>query len=145
MKIVICGSMSASKQMVEIERLLKEREHEVVIPKNAERYASGELRAESAHESTENKIEHDLIRGYYQLIKGADAVIVANYDKGDAKDYIGGNSFLEAGFAHVLDKKLYFMNDIPDMPYSDELRAMRSIDRRSMRDFPRSTPMRWNH
>lgn len=127
MKIVICGSMSASKQMVEVERSLREMGHEVVIPKNADKYASGEFAAEDSRESTENKIEHDLIRGYYRLIKDADAVVVANYDKGGMRNYVGGNSFLEAGFAHVLDKKLYFMNDIPDMSYGDELRAMQPI------------------
>lgn len=127
MKIVVCGSMSASKQMVEMEKSLREMGHEVVIPKNADKYASEEFSAEDSQESTENKIEHDLIRGYYRLIKGADVVIVANYDKGRIRNYVGGNSFLEAGFAHVLDKKLYFMNDIPDMPYGDELRAMQPI------------------
>ncbi len=127
MKIVICGSMSVSKQMVEMEEFFREEGYEVIIPKNADKYASGELLAEDCRESTKNKIDHDLIREYYRLIRDADIVIVANHDKGGIKNYVGGNSFLEAGFAHVLDKKLYFVNDIPDMPYSDELRAMQPI------------------
>jgi nucleoside 2-deoxyribosyltransferase len=127
MKIVICGSMSASNQIVEIEKILKEKGHEVVVPERVNKYASGELRAESDYEATEHKIEKDLIRGYYSSIMSADAVIVANYDKGDIKNYIGGNSFLEAGFAHVLNKKLYFVNDIPEMPYSAELRAFQPV------------------
>jgi hypothetical protein len=60
-------------------------------------------------------------------IKAADAVVVTNYDKKGIKNYIGGNSFLEAGFAHVMDKRLYFINDIPEMIYSDELRAFRPV------------------
>ncbi|MDD4761836.1 MAG: hypothetical protein PHZ25_02345 [Candidatus Pacebacteria bacterium] len=127
MRIVICGSMSVSKQMVEIEKYLREQGHEVVIPENADKYASGEFQAEDSHESTKNKIEYDLIRKYYLTIKDADAVIVVNYDKGSIKNYIGGNSYLEAGFAHVLNKKLYFLNDIPDMIYGDELKALQPI------------------
>ena len=127
MKIVICGSMFASKQMVEMEKILKAKGHKVVIPKNADKYASGELQTEDSHESTKHKIEHDLIREYYLTIKDADAVIIANYDKGNIKNYVGGNSFLEAGFAHAMNKKLYFLNDIPDMIYSDELRALQPI------------------
>lgn len=119
--------MSASRQMVEIEKLLKEKGHEVVIPKNADKYVSGELKAENSHESIKHKIDHELIREYYLTIKDADAVVVANYDKKNINNYIGGNSFLEAGFAYVMNKKLYFMNNIPDMTYSDELYTLQPI------------------
>lgn len=127
MRIVICGSMSASKQMVEIGKFLKEKGHKVLLPKNADKYASGELKLEDSHESTKHKIEYDLIREYYLTIKNADAVLVANCDKGNIKNYIGGNSFLEAGFAHAMNKKLYFLNDIPSVAYSDELNALRPV------------------
>jgi len=127
MKIVICGSMSASKQMMEMVELLTNKGHEVVAPKNMDKYVSGESSAENSRESTNEKMEHDLIRKYYLSIKDADAVIVANYDKGNIKNYIGGNSFLEAGFAHALNKKLYFVNDIPDVTYGNELRALQPV------------------
>lgn len=127
MKILICGSMSASKQIIEIKRFLEAKKHEVIIPKNTEKYASGELSPENSCESTDHKIKYDLIRKYYLLIKEADAVIVANYNKGNIRNYVGGNSFLEAGFAHVLGKKLYFINDIPEMIYSDELCVFKPI------------------
>lgn len=124
MKIVICGSMSASKEMMDAKAVLEGMGHSVVVPKNTELYASGSLMPENAHESTHNKIEYDLIRGYYDLIDGCDTVLVVNADKRGVKNYVGGNTFLEAAFAHVLGKKLYFMNDIPEMSYSDELAAL---------------------
>jgi hypothetical protein len=37
--------------------------------------------------------------------------------KGDIKNYIGANTFLELGFAHYLNKKIYLLNPIPDQPY----------------------------
>jgi nucleoside 2-deoxyribosyltransferase len=127
MNIVICGSMSASTEMLKVGQYLSEQGHEVVLPKNADKYASLELSAESSHESTQNKIDHDLIKGYYMLIKASDVVVIVNADKGDKRNYVGGNTFLEAGFAHVLDKKLYFLNDIGKSSYGDELRAMQPI------------------
>lgn len=127
MRIVVCGSMSASKQMVELQNFFASKGHEVIIPQDADKYASGELLLENNRESMQHKIDHDLIREHYLSIVSADMVIIANYDKGNIKNYIGGNSFLEAGFAHVLNKKLYFINDIPEMIYTDELRALQPV------------------
>ena len=54
-------------------------------------------------------------------------MLIANYPKKGVEGYIGGNSFLEMGFAHVLDKKIYLLNDIPEMIYSDEIKAMQPV------------------
>lgn len=128
MKLVICGSMKFSKEMVDLKnRLGVLGFSEVTLPHNTEKYANKEISPETNHESAQNKINSDLIRGYYNEIAVADAVLIANYDKGQIENYIGGNSFLEAGFAHVLSKKLYFLNPVPEMIYSDELIAMQPI------------------
>lgn len=128
MKFVICGSMKFSKEMVKLkERLSSFGFDDVAIPRNSEKYASGELNSETSHESTRNKIEGDLVRRYYNEIKEADAVIIANYDKEGIKDYVGGNAFLEAAFAHVLEKDLYFLFNIPEMSYTDELKALQPV------------------
>jgi len=128
MKIVICGSMKFSKEMLKIKENLNCLGFKnVVVPHNAEKYAADELGEETRHESTKNKIEKDLIRAYYNEIVSADAVIIANYSKNGVANYIGGNSFLEAAFAHVLNKKLYFLFDVPEMIYSDELRALQAV------------------
>lgn len=124
MKIAICGSMAFSKEMQALGGELVRLGYEAVLPQNTDRYISGEM---TAKENFGEKLKDDLIRKHYRLIADADAVLVANYDKGGVRNYVGGNSFLEAGFAHVLGKKLYFVNGIPDMPYSDELRAMQPI------------------
>lgn len=97
------------------------------MPRNTEKYADKVLKQESTHESTKNKIEHNLIRGYFDIIKEADAVLVVNIFKKGISNYIGGNSFLEMGFAHVLEKKVFVLNDIPDMIYTDEILAMQPI------------------
>lgn len=127
MKIVICGSMSSSKEMVEIANELKKTNHKTLLPRHAVEYTKGNLAEENSHESTKNKIEQDLIRDYYEEIKNADAVLVANISKKGIENYVGGNTFLEMAFAHVLDKKIYSYNDIPDMLYTDEIKAMQPI------------------
>ncbi|MFA6194291.1 MAG: hypothetical protein WC719_00915 [Patescibacteria group bacterium] len=127
MKIVICGSMIFSKEMMEIKSGLEKLGHIVILPRNAERYAKSQLALETKAETVKNKIKYDLIRAYYQEIEASDGVLILNYDKGGIDNYVGGNSFLEAGFAHILNKKVYFLYDIPKMLYSDELKALQPI------------------
>ena len=127
MKIVICGSMSSARKMMELGEELTQMGHEIVLPKDTREYAEKILAEESSWESTQNKIEHDLIRGYFEEIKNANAILVANFDKRGIRNYIGGNAFLEMGFAHVLYKRVFLLNAIPDMIYTDEIRAMQPI------------------
>ena len=127
MRIVICGSMIFAKEMLEIKAALEKIGHEVVLPRNAGRYAKAKLALATKAESAEQKIKYDLIRTYYEEIKESDGILVLNYDKGGVDNYVGGNSFLEAGFAHILNKNVYFLNDIPRMLYSDELEALQPI------------------
>jgi hypothetical protein len=65
----------------------------------------------------EQKYNHDAIREFWKPMQEADALLVANYDKHEIKNYIGGNAFLEMGFAHVLNQKIFLLNPVPDMPY----------------------------
>lgn len=119
MRIVICGSMSSIRDMVAAKKKLLQRNHRVTLPKT--------LDGETDHESTKNKIEHGLIRGYFKEIESADAVLIVNVEKKGIPSYIGGNSFLEMAFAHVLNKKIFLLNDIPDMIYTDEIEAMQPV------------------
>jgi predicted RNA-binding protein with PUA domain len=53
--------------------------------------------------------------------------LIVNIDKKDICNYIGGNTFLEMGFAHILNKKIFLLNEIPEMIYTDEILAMQPI------------------
>lgn len=127
MKIAICGSMIFSKEMVEIADKLEQENHEIILPRNAEKRAKNDLANETSHESIKNKVDNDLIRDYFNKIKDSDAVLVVNMEKNKVKSYIGGNSFLEMGFAHALNKKIFLLSDIPEMIYTDEIKAMQPI------------------
>lgn len=127
MKVIICGSMAMSKSMIIAEEELLKRGHTVVLPRFTKDYAQMETLDHIHAESAKNKIEHDLIRDYYNEIALGDAVLIINEDKNGIKNYVGGNSFLEMGFGHVLNKKVYLLNPIPQMPYTDEIIAMQPI------------------
>lgn len=127
MKIIICGSISAAKEIFEVKAKLEAMGHEVEIPEGVKHLDQWEGDDANMSEKAERKIKHDLIRGYYEKIKEYDAVLVVNVDKKGVKNYIGGNTFLEMGFGHVLNKKLYCLNPLPDLSYTSEMTAMEPI------------------
>jgi nucleoside 2-deoxyribosyltransferase len=135
MKIAICGSIVFSKEMGEIAKGLKAKGHEVHLPFYAMKILKGEVRHEdfmaekekSGDAKFREEADVDLIKRYFKLIDESDAVLVLNPDKKGVKNYIGGNTLIEMGFAYVLDKKIFLYNPIPDMGYTDEIKAMKPI------------------
>lgn len=119
--------MSASKEMVDTENKLIALGHTVVLPEFTHEYAQMETIDKMHTESARNKVQYDLIRGYFDKIKEGDAILLVNIERKGIEGYIGGNSFLEMGFAHILNKPIYLLHKIPDMIYKDELEAMTPI------------------
>jgi len=78
-------------------------------------------------EHAQVKIEYDYMRYHYNEIVGSDAVLVLNFDKNGIKNYIGGNTLMEIGFAYVNNKKIFLLSPIPDMNYKDEIVACQPI------------------
>ena len=127
MKIAICGSMVFAEKMVDIKSELEKAGHEVFISQFAEGYL-GKKEKEKEKSAIDDKTEHDAIRKYWEIIKKSDAILVLNYDRKGIKNYIGGNTLMEIGFAHVLNKKIFLMNPIPDIEfYRSEIEAVRPL------------------
>jgi len=127
MHIAICGSMVFTDKMIEVKEILEQHGHSVIISPRAQRYAK-----KSAHQieqiSTKDKLEHDAIREYLDIIKCCDAILVLNYNKRGIKNYIGGNTLIEIGFAHYWKKKIFLLNPIPDISYyKSEIEATKPI------------------
>ena len=116
MKIAICASMVFVEKMVEVKRQLEEIGHTVFISQFAEGYL-GKAEKEKEQLAVQDKNEHDAIRKFWEIIKQSDAILVLNYDRKGIKNYIGGNTLMEIGFAHVLNKQIFLMNPIPDIEY----------------------------
>lgn len=74
------------------------------------------------------KNHKDAIRIFWNKMQDGDAVLVLNLDKHGIKNYVGGNTLMEIGFAHVLGQKIYLLHPIPDIPYyKTEIEAMHPI------------------
>ena len=53
--------------------------------------------------------------------------MIYNNTKNKIENYIGGNTLIEMAFAHILNKKIFMHNPIPNMNYKDEIEAMQPI------------------
>jgi predicted RNA-binding protein with PUA domain len=125
MKIVLCGSMTFAQKMIQTKNDLITLRHEPNLNELIEGYVKKDPSVSEA--IIENKIKYDVIKVYFEEIKNSDAIIVINEEKNGVKGYIGGNAFLEIGFAYVLGKKIFLLNDIPNLPIKDEIIAMKPI------------------
>ncbi len=128
MIIAICGSMSFAFEMLNVKAVLERLGHVVLLPELTEEFAQHPSWKRTRDEDGRRKIESDLIRKHWRKIQESDAVLVLNYDKDGIPHYVGGNSFLEMGFAFVLGKKIFLLRDIPDMPFiKQEILGMQPI------------------
>lgn len=129
MRITICGSVKFAKDIVEIYHQLEKLGHEPVIHKEMFAIADGTAKeiidGIEGGEHHEIKRKYNFIKAWYGFIVNSDAILVCNFDKKGIKNYIGGNTLMEMGFAHVNDKKIFLLNPVPeDVPYADEIKAM---------------------
>ncbi len=124
MKIIICGSISAAEEILAVKKQLEAMGHVVEIPEGVKILELRGRTEVSTGEKAEDKIKHDLIRGYFEKIKNYDIVLVVNPEKRGVRGYIGGNTLIEMAFTHVLGKKLYALNPLPELSYTSEILAM---------------------
>lgn len=125
MTITVCGSIKFFDQMVTIQKELEELGHVVYMPVKA---PGVDYWSEDNTSRVKAKKSLELIGEHFKKIEKSDAILVVNTTKGDIVNYIGANTFLEIGYAHYIDKKLYLLNPIPDQPYIlDEIQTVEPI------------------
>lgn len=129
MKITICGSIKNADKLVEIYDQLKKLGHEPQMHENMFAIARGELNEVAGGvEHADVKRKNNYIKLWYDLIVSGDAVVIGNFDRKGFKNYIGGNTLMEIGFAHVNGKKIFLYNPIPEeVSYADEIKAMADV------------------
>jgi len=138
MRITICGSVTSTPEIKNAKDELEKMGHSTEIPFTTKKIIDGTISFEDFNEEKEKNGDGkfrelaqseniDLIKRYYNLIEDSDAILVVNMDKNGVKNYIGGNALLEIGFAYILDKKIFLLNDIPKISYKDEIVAMKPI------------------
>lgn len=124
MKITLCGSVQFVSQFHSVAQRLSQMGYDPLIPDKLGEDSPG---GRGHDEAVRQKVEFDLIRVHWSKIVESDAILVLNYDKAGIRNYVGGNSFLEMGFAHVLGKKIFLLNPIPEMMYTAEMKAMHPV------------------
>jgi len=132
MKISICGSITASKKLIEIAEILEAKDIDVELPYSTKMIREGkitlkdycEVKAKQGDGCFRERANEDFIKKYFKEISKSDAILVVNEEKNGVKGYIGGNALMEIAFAYVLDKRIYLLNEIPDISYKDEIIAM---------------------
>jgi len=127
MKILILGSMSFSPEMKEIGEQLISRGHEIRLPEFIEEYTRCSSRQEMHERAVSNKLAYNLYKVYHDLISETDAVLIVNKDKKGIENYVGANSLIEMAFARALGKRIYLLQGIPKMDYTDEITATNPI------------------
>lgn len=131
MKITICGSSKFRHQMVDYMQRLKRLGHEVIVHEHYIKSVNGqmpELMERVNREHAALKREQNYIKWYHNAIQNSDAILVLNFDKNGIKNYVGGNTLMEIGFAHVNSKKVFLLNPVPDqVSYTDEINVMVDI------------------
>ena len=127
MKIVVLGSMQHAEKMVALRDQLNLAGHEACVTSFHTAF-HGKSDEEKERIKLEQKYHQDAIREGWELIRDAEAILVANYDKQGIANYIGGNVLMEIGFAHVLHKKIFLLHPIPDISfYKTEIEAVKPV------------------
>ncbi|MBP9751158.1 MAG: hypothetical protein KBC95_04925 [Candidatus Peribacteraceae bacterium] len=127
MRIGVIGSLQFVEQLFAARDGLRAAGHDAFISSQAEPFL-GKTQAERDALNVSQKMEEDAIREFWRLMQGADAVLAVNLEKRGIPGYVGGNTLLELGFAHVLGQKIFLWEPIPDIPYyRTEIEAMRPV------------------
>ena len=119
--------MQFHKEMAAVQVALEIRGFTVYVPGELDDIHTNESYMESDEERITAKIEYDFIREHFKRIEQSDAILVLNYDKKGISGYIGGNTFLEMGYAFGLGKKVYLLHPVPEMDYKTEMHAIQPI------------------
>ena len=122
MTITLCGSIKFMDQMQAIQKKLEEMGHVVLMPIKA---AGVDYWSEDNRSRVEAKKKFEFINEHLDKIEVSDAILVVNMTKGDIENYVGANTFLETGFAHYRQKKIYLLNPLPNLQYiRDEIETI---------------------
>ncbi|HBL00643.1 TPA: hypothetical protein DHW62_01585 [candidate division WWE3 bacterium] len=119
--------MQYTERMLELRDELRNLGHEAYITTLSQPFV-GKTDEEKEVIKLHQKNNMDAIREFWNLMQGGDAILVANYDKNGIENYIGGNTLMEIGFAHVLNQKVYLLNPVPEIKfYKTEIEAVKPV------------------
>lgn len=136
MKITLCGSIAFYDEMVVAKQWLEEQGHEVRMPPSERANEHGEILPIKEYYTLKKQAPDapwvvdstaKAIMAHYKKIEWSDAVLVVNEEKNKIPGYVGGNTLMEMGLAFFLGKKIFLMNQIPELSYKEEILGMKPV------------------
>ena len=132
-KITICSSANFYRQAVDIQAQLEKEDYKVIVPvaatkmKESGDFDVSHLRTWLADANDYHK-KAALMRGHFDKVAEADAILVLNYEKHGVQNYIGGNVLMEMALAFYLNKPIFIINEIPaESAFLEEIIGMGPI------------------
>lgn len=118
MKILLICSKAFYGKLTDYKTNLEKLGHEIYMPNC---WDAPETEARFRGTPEHHVFKAKMFRQSEGVIKNMDAVLVLNFNKNGQENYIGGATFLEIYDAFRMNKKIYFVNDIPNNMLKDEL------------------------
>lgn len=135
MNITICGSIAFFDEMLKLKTQLEQLGHEVKLPPTEEPDEHGVMmpvikyyqirKTAKANETWVWDRKAEAMQEHFEKVAWSDAVIILNETKHGTVNYIGGNTLMEMGVAFYLKKKIFLINPIPEMSYTEEIIGMK--------------------
>ncbi len=137
MKITICGSTAFILEMEAVKKQLESMGHEAHMPPvefvdghgkkwhTLEYYKFKKTDPFKDPSFLDNHSQR--IIDHFEEVKWSDVILVTNYDKNGIAGYIGPNTLMEMGLAFHLEKKIYLLNPIPNLSWTEEILGLRPI------------------
>lgn len=137
MKITICGSIAFFDEMLAAKKELEKMGHLVEIPPIEVKNEAGDLISVKEYyrirkEAGENtgwiwERKKEAILTHFKKEEWADAILVLNIEKNGVAGYVGANTLIEMGLALFLNKPIYLLNEIPEIPSREEILGMQPL------------------
>jgi len=128
--ITVCSSANFYKQVIDIKKNLEKLGYTVLVPSNAlEMERTGDYDVSHYKTWFEDSKDYDkkaaLMRGHFDEVERADAILVVNEEKHGVENYIGGNVLMEMALAFHLKKPIFILNDAPkESSFLEEILGM---------------------
>lgn len=131
MRLTICGSVAEYDRLDRVRVALEAAGHEVWLPLAVVLDGDGRPMPVGSYYELRQGItdpnhwvwhrKSEAMQEHYGKIGWADAIVVVNYPRRGINHYIGGNTLIEMGLAHFLDRPIYLLYGIPDLSYREEI------------------------
>ena len=112
MKIMIIGSMTFAREMLEVQKQLQEGGHSVEVPCDTGLHVEDPLLRDDLARDKVHVMGNNVMHRCFDLIADSDAVLVLNHKHKGVEGYIGASTLMEIGLAGYLRKKIFILNPI---------------------------------